>query len=248
MNDQHCLIVGGTRGLGREIANLFAQQGRRISVFGRRAPNADEANSANISHWTLDVTDTPAVTTALQEAVKKNGPINYLVFLQRYRGEGDKWDGEISTSVTATQRLIELAVPQFTTTGDRSVVLVSSIADTFISASQPVGYHVAKAALVQMTYYYAVVLGPKGIRVNCVSPCTMVKDENSNFYMKNDQPRKLFETVIPLGRMGTSKDAAQAVNFFCRPESSFITGQKITVDGGVSLLSQEALARQVTGL
>jgi NAD(P)-dependent dehydrogenase (short-subunit alcohol dehydrogenase family) len=96
--------------------------------------------------------------------------------------------------------------------------------------------------------YFAVMLASKGIRVNCVSPCTFVKQENQAFYSQNEKLRNLFKLVIPLGRMGNAVDSANVIAFLCSPQSSFVTGQKITVDGGVSLLSQESLARKIAGL
>jgi NAD(P)-dependent dehydrogenase (short-subunit alcohol dehydrogenase family) len=80
-----------------------------------------------------------------------------------------------------------------------------------------------------------------------VSPCTFIKQENQEFYSTNEKLGNVFKQVIPLGRMGTAADSANAIAFLCSPQAAFITGQKITVDGGVSLLSQESLARRIAG-
>jgi NAD(P)-dependent dehydrogenase (short-subunit alcohol dehydrogenase family) len=96
--------------------------------------------------------------------------------------------------------------------------------------------------------YYAVALGPRGIRVNGVSPGTVVKRENQEFYARSEALVGVFKRTIPLGRMGTAVDVANVIAFLCGPQASFVTGQQIVVDGGVSLLSQESLARKIAGV
>jgi NAD(P)-dependent dehydrogenase (short-subunit alcohol dehydrogenase family) len=245
----HSLIVGGTRGLGREVVRLFSAEGHTVSVIGRRPPNEEDRTTAKAHFWTVDLTNEPELARVLDEIVTRNGKLDNLVLLQRFKGDGDAWAGEIATSLTATKYVIERLVDSFHGGGNSSIVLVSSIISRFVAEGQPVGYHVAKTALAQMARFYAVALGPKGIRVNCVSPCTLVKDENRDFYYSKAGPlHELFKSTIPLGRMGTARDSANVIAFFCSPQASFLTGQEVLVDGGVSLLSQEALARKVAGL
>ena len=244
----HSLIIGGTRGVGRELVKLFTEAGHVVSVIGRRAPSEADQQRDGVHFWTLDVANAAALNAALNEIVAKNGHLNNLVFLQRFKGEGDKWAGEMEISLSVTKSVIEQVADKFAGAGGKSIVVVSSIADQFVSDGQPVGYHVAKAGLFQLVCYYAVVLGPKAIRVNCVSPCTLVKEENRDFYSKNKPLLELFQKTIPLGRMGTAVESANVIAFLCSPQASFVTGQRITVDGGVSLVSQEALARKLTGI
>jgi 3-oxoacyl-[acyl-carrier protein] reductase len=244
----HRLIIGGTRGAGRELVQIFSRLGDNVSVIGRRPPSEQDRGRKGASFWSVDLLDKPALDLALSEIVHKNGLLNSLVFFQRYKGDGDKWIGEFETSLSATRQVIEKLSDQFVASGDKSIVVVTSIADQFVAAGQPVGYHVSKAGLFQLACYFAVTLGPKGIRVNCVSPSTFIKQESSAFYSANDKLQDLFARVIPLGRMGNALDIAQAVAFLCSSHASFITGQRITVDGGVSLISQESLARALADL
>ena len=244
----HSVIVGGTRGIGREVVRLFSAQGHTVSVMGRRATADADRRLPGTHFWAGDLTDERELVRLLGEIVSRNGELNSLVLLQRFKGEGDRWGGELATSLSATRTIVETLAGAFGGTGDRSIVLVSSVVGRFIAEGQPVGYHVAKAALGQMARYYAVELGPRGIRVNCVSPCTMVKEENRDFYSKNQDLNSLFKKIIPLGRMGTALETANVIAFLCSEKASFVTGQEILVDGGVSLLSQEALARKLTGL
>jgi NAD(P)-dependent dehydrogenase (short-subunit alcohol dehydrogenase family) len=124
-------------------------------------------------------------------------------------------------------------------------VLVSSAASDVIAAEQGPGYHVAKAGLNQMARYYAVVLGQAGIRVNVVSPGTVLKPENRDFYLGDARLQALFKQVVPLGRMGTAQEIAEVIDFLGSSNASFITGQTLLVDGGVNLLSTETLARSL---
>ena len=177
-----------------------------------------------------------------------NGPLQSLVFLQRFRGTGDSWQGEIEVSLTATRVLIELAQDNFSPRQSNAIVILGSIAGQLVAEEQPVGYHAVKAALRQLARYYACSLGPKGIRVNCVSPGVILKPEAENFYRLNRELAALYERVAPLRRFGTAAEVAGVVRFLCTQDSAFITGQDIIVDGGISLVWQASLARQLVPL
>ncbi len=82
----HTLIVGGTRGLGRELVRTLALRGSHVSVIGRREPPERDRHIPNVRHWIADLLDGDAALRAAESAVGKNGPLNYLIFCQRYRG------------------------------------------------------------------------------------------------------------------------------------------------------------------
>lgn len=199
-----------------------------------------------IHHVTCDLLDRSARSSALNELLRTSGPVNHLVFLQRYRGQDDAWAGEIETTLTATKEVIEALRDSFASEGERSIVLVSSVIGDAVVENQPVGYHVAKVGLNAMVRYYAVTLGPLGIRVNGIAPCTMMKEESRHYYEGNADLMQMFRTISPLGRIGTSEDVAGVVSFLTSAQASFVTGQVLTVDGGTSLVWQEWLARKLT--
>jgi NAD(P)-dependent dehydrogenase (short-subunit alcohol dehydrogenase family) len=241
----HSLVVGGTRGIGRAVVRVLASAGHRLSVLGRRAPASPEPGAR---YWTADLQDREGTRRALEDVVGSAGPLSHIVCLQRYRGQGDGWEGEIDVTLRATRDLVDQLSGHLTGPGSRAIVLVSSVIGTEVIDSQPLAYHVAKAGLEHMVRYYAVKLGPSGVRVNGVSPCTVLKDESRHVYVGNEPLHALYRRLIPLGRMGESEEVARVVAFLCSAEASFMTGQNLVVDGGLSLVWPETLARRMAGL
>jgi len=246
MSQKHTIIFGGTKGIGLVLATTLAAQGDDVTVLGRSTPEAALSAFPTLRHLACDFVQPGSLDAALSTLRASRPAPNHLVFLQRFRGEGDKWQGEIDASLQATRKAIEFFSDQFDPAADNAIVGVSSVVGEFIAADQSVSYHLAKAGLLQLLRYYAVTLGPRGVRVNAVCPGTTVKPESADFYSKNAPLNDLYRKIVPLGRMGRAEDVVNVVRFLCSPMASFVTGQTIFVDGGVSLHSQESLARKLT--
>lgn len=244
----HSIIVGGTKGLGRVVARQFAQRGDRVSIIGRSDTPPEDLVSGDVQCFKCDITEITALKQTLNEIVKVRGEINYCVFLQRYRGKENDWEGEYHTSLTATKNTVEQLIPHFSKKGDKGMVMVSSVFSKHVGDGQLPSYHVAKAGLEQLMRYYAVTLGSQSIRSNCVTPFTFLKEESKSFYLNNQPLSAMYQSIIPLGRMATTEDSANVINFLCSGAASFLTGQNITVDGGLSLVWPETLARRLTAL
>ncbi|MGK7925262.1 MAG: SDR family NAD(P)-dependent oxidoreductase [Spirulina sp.] len=227
------LVIGGTRGMGKIIVEQLRKRGDRVYTASRR-------ELQHRDHIQFDI---------LSENIQPllNGietPFNYLIFTHRYRG--DEWDDEFKVTLKGVERIINALKTKFER--EASVVIIGSNASHFIVSEQPASYHASRAGLESLTKYYAVVCGKDRIRFNCVLPCTTIKPENEHFFTKENDVRRMLERITPLGRMGTSQDIANLVEFLCSDRSSFITGRSFLIDGGLSLVSQESLARELLHL
>lgn len=243
---QYALIIGGTQGIGRTFLQDFVHTEQRVITMGRREqPEFECAQQDAITYIQADITDTDQLEQAIAK-IQQNVPhLNHIVCFQRYRGE-DSWQGEIDLSLSATKTIIEKLTPLFKSDHNNAIVLISSTADRFIASEQDVGYHVAKAGMSQLARYYAVQLGKLNIRVNAICSGAVIKAESREYYDNHPELKKLYQDITPLGRMGTAEDIAQTAQFLCSPAASFITGQCITVDGGISIQWHESLARKLT--
>ena len=244
-NNGHVVVVGGSKGLGNLIAKRFIEQEYVVTVISR-TPLIDEPR-VNYVYADLETIDS-YVNEVVEKVLIHGGRIRYLIFCQRYRGSGDSWIGEIQVSLTATRLIIKSFSDFFCQEGDRAIGVVSSVYAEFIGGSQPDSYHVAKAGLNQLVRYNACEMGRKGIRINAVMPLTYLKPESSHYYLKNKRLMNLYQKLVPLGTLGKVEDSANLIEFLCSAKASFINGQSIYVDGGVSVVWPEELAKSFAGL
>ena len=244
MSPGHAVVVGGTRGLGRVVVERFLARGFDVTAISRNPP----AGPSEARHVAADLETLQCADATVEAVLAAGGPLRYLVFCQRYRGTGDAWQGEIQVGLNASRLLIESLATQFCPAGDRAIGIVSSVYAGFVGSSQPVGYHVVKAGLNQMVRYYAWELGRQGIRANAVMPLTYIKPESRAYYDSKPDLHDLYDRFVPLRRLGEAADSANLLDFLCSDKASFINGQCIYVDGGVSTVWPEELARNLTGL
>lgn len=241
---KHLLIIGGTKGLGKAFCAAMSSTSCRISVIARSLPTST-VSSENLHYIAADVTVAGSLKAGLEQVVKQGGKIHQVAFFQQDRSKDNSWDRKLSCTLTATHTALEILQNHFAPEGDKAVVLLTSIASRFVADEQDVGYHAAKTGLLGLGRYYAFKLGALGVRVNCVTPGTVLKEEAREFYLKNPELRDLLQQTIPLRRMGTAEEVTAAIKFLLSPEASFITGQELVVDGGAGLQSQESLARSL---
>lgn len=245
---RHLLVVGGTRGIGLSVTRAALEAGYRVTAIGRNRPESSLFPSSGATFHALDLRNTVDIPVSLEQLFDQQGVPDAAVFLQRFRGDEDVWNSELTISLEATQLMLDALGQRMSTDQDHGIVLVSSMAGRFIAPEQPLVYHLAKAGLEQMARYYAVLLGPQGIRVNAVALGSILKAESSAFYHANPELKQTYAEANALKRMGTAEEIAQSILFLCGPAASFVTGQTLLVDGGLSLISHESLARQYSSL
>jgi NAD(P)-dependent dehydrogenase (short-subunit alcohol dehydrogenase family) len=230
---RHVLIVGGTKGAGRATVQRFSADGWFVSVIGRSA-SADSGSAAkDVAYYGWDIAERARAEVVLPKVVAHRGNPSCIVFFQRFRGEGDSLLGEIDVGVGGTARIIDFLVEK-SDLRNCAIVVVGSVNADFIGERVSLGYHIAKAALRQLVRYYAVRLGPRGIRVNGVSPGTFLKNESREYFESQPRLIDLYRRITPLRRMGDETEVAHVVAFLGTDPSSFVTGQEITVDGGLT--------------
>jgi len=185
----------------------------------------------------------------IQQVVNNWGKIDVLVNNARsgirttiFEETEESWDLALSVTLKAAFFASQEAIKQMSLTGGGAIVNISSVASDLVCHESPV-YHIAKAGINQMTRYLAMHAGEYNIRVNCVAPGFIIQDEHMSRYSdeSNMYYKKISEFCHPLGHTGTSNDVADAVLFLCSPQSTFITGQSIVVDGGLTIQEQSSL-------
>lgn len=240
----HVVVVGGSKGLGKTVAERFVARGFSVTVISRSPPLAE----VRLNHVVADLEAMRSSVAVVDDVVRLGGKIRYLIFCQRYRGAGDPWQGELQVTLTATSLLMSGFADHFCPDGDRAIGVVSSVYAEFVGGSQPESYHVAKAGLNQLVKYNASVMGRKGIRVNSIMPLTYLKAESKDYFLANESLMKLYRDFVPIGTIGRAEDSANLLEFLCSEKASFINGQAIYVDGGVSVIWPEELARAMAGM
>jgi len=234
------LVIGGTKGIGLEIANTFKKRGDRTIVLSRNK------NSWEGEFIQADLCDLTSLEKSVQFIKNNNLNFSYIVFSQKNRVKPDDLETEIQISLRSTQYFIEKLIPD-NMEDVGSVVFLGSPARQYVIREQPVEYHIGKAALEQLAKYYAVCFGKYGITFNSILPGTILKETNREFYKANPATTDLLKSITPLKKVGDSQDIANAVSFFCSEKASFITGQAILVDGGRSIEGHESLVRRLIG-
>jgi NAD(P)-dependent dehydrogenase (short-subunit alcohol dehydrogenase family) len=240
MNNKNILIFGGSKGIGRVFADRRIEKGDNVYVFSRTWMRRDKKEPIFIRS---DFTKLDSFKDILKSLLNDIKLVNSILFAQRYRGDGDSWENEKLTSIDLFKEVVELVYPYLSR--NSSIVAITSNAAKYVAIEQHISYHVAKAAVEQMVRYYAVKFASEGIRVNAVAPAITLKPENMSYYNKNKDLMELFSTAIPLGRMCKADDVCNVIDFLLSEQSSFVTGQVITVDGGLSLLTPEVLLRNM---
>lgn len=238
------IVTGASRGLGRSIAQAFGAEGARVGVgFRTRRDEAEETlalvETAGGSGEVLamDVRDQGAVERAFK-TFESSAPLSVLVNCAAVVHDqmfpmmsATEWDAVIATNLTGTYRCCRAAVRPMMGRRSGAIVNVSSIGGVRASPGQT-NYSASKAGVIGLTLTLAAELAPYGVRVNAVAPGLFTAGMGARL------DRRIVEArgkTIPLGRFGKAEELANVVLFLASPAASYIVGQCIVVDGGMSL-------------
>ena len=238
------VVTGGTKGIGRAIAQTLAAEGAQVAICAR---NADEvaasvaelaAQGVKAFGLAVDVADGPALAAWVNAAAAEFGGLDIVVAnvsALAIAADEAAWRRGFEVDMMGTVRLVNAAMPYLEKSAKPAIVTISSVSGREIDfASGP--YGAFKAAIVHYTQGLAYHLAGKGIRANSVSPgntyfpggvWSQIEQGNPEFF-------KMALGMNPTGRMGTPQEMANAAAFLASPAASFVTGTNLVVDGALT--------------
>jgi enoyl-[acyl-carrier protein] reductase III len=248
MKGKVALITGASRGIGRAIALRLADDGVNIAVNylqneAAAKKTVDELQSKGVkaAAFQANVGDLDAHNVLFEGVFKTFGMLDILIhnaalgaFKPMHKLKMNQWDLSMDINAKAFLALVQKALPTMEARKEGIVIALSSLgARRFIPNYGAIG--VSKAAIETMVRYLGVELMPKGIRVNCISGGLVDTDALKAFPFFDMFKQEVLKRT-PAGRIGQPEDLARVVAFLCSPESSWIVGQTIIADGGLSLI------------
>jgi NAD(P)-dependent dehydrogenase (short-subunit alcohol dehydrogenase family) len=240
------LITGAAAGLGRVAAELFAREGARVVIAdiadGSDAVAAIRAAGGEASAIALDVTDDESVRAAVAHAVDTYGSLDVL-YNNAGISPGDDdgptntsdatWAHVLDVNVTGIARCCRWGIPAMLEAGGGSIVNVASFVAHLGAATPQIAYTASKGAVLSMTREIAVIYARQRIRCNALCPGPVLTPLLAKF-LDDDAKRQRRLVHIPMGRFGEAIEIANGALFLASDESSFMTGQSLLVDGGIT--------------
>lgn len=241
------LVTGASRGIGLATAVCFAEERCHLVLSARSPADLDAARgklskAASVTTVVADVTDPAAAEALVAEAVRVHGGIDILVNNVGGGGGGrriadstdDEWRRTLEINVIQTLRMMRLATPHMAGRPGAAIVNIASISGWTPQLSSSGQYGAAKAALIFNTEIWALDLNNHGIRVNTVSPGSILIAGNGWDRYRQTEPTgyaAYVEHGFPMGRLGTGEEVADVVVFLASPRAHWINGRNVPVDG-----------------
>lgn len=239
------LVTGGSRGIGRAVALKLAQEGANVAFTGQslneNALSLEKellALGVKAKAYASNAADFADAHKIADDVHTEFGRIDILVNNAGITKDGlmvrmteDQWDSVISTNLKSAFNYIHACTPIMMKQRQGSIINMSSVVGLSGNAGQT-NYSASKAGMIGLTKSVAKEVGSRGIRANCICPGFIITDMTGEL---SDEIKKLWESQIPLRRGGTPEDVANAVVYLASDLSSYVTGQVLTVCGGMNM-------------
>jgi NAD(P)-dependent dehydrogenase (short-subunit alcohol dehydrogenase family) len=240
------LITGAASGLGRVAAELFAYEGAKV-VVGDLADGSETVESitaagGSASFIALDVGDDDSVRRAVEHTMATFGALHVL-YNNAGISPGDDhsptdtsdatWSRVLDVNVTGVARCCRHGIPAMLASGGGSIVNVASFVAHVGAATPQIAYTASKGAVVSMTREIAVIYPRQGIRANALCPGPVLTPLLAKF-LSDDEKRRRRLVHVPMGRFGEPIEIAKGALFLASDDSSFMTGQSLLIDGGIT--------------
>lgn len=240
------LVTGGTAGIGKEIASVFAEQGAHVVILGTNAERSAQAlqeiearkadPAQKISAHLVNVSHYKEVEETIEKLLKEFGKIDILVNnagitrdnLLMKMSEED-WDQVLNVNLKSVFNTCKALTRPMMKARSGSVINITSVIGLTGNAGQA-NYAASKAGMIGFTKSLAKELASRGVRANCIAPGYI---ETSMTDVLPPQVKEAIIAKVPLNRIGHPRDIAQAALFLASDQASYITGQVLTVDGGM---------------
>lgn len=245
LKGKRAVITGGSKGIGRAIAETFAAEGADIAICARNRQEIDTTVASLRSHGVkangevLDVADATALQQWIESSAKELGGIDSLVCNVSALAVGDTmetWKNSFEVDMMHTVNSVAAALPFLEKSSSGSIVIISSVSGFEIDFAAG-SYGAMKAALIHYAKGLSRQLTDKGIRVNCVSPGNTYFEGGIWQTIEKDMP-DLFDSTVnvnPTGKFGTPSEVANGVVFLCSPMASRISGTNLIIDGALTV-------------